>query len=128
MNKPEKIKTQELPFCPLISQYLKKNNNIIFKKTILDQLFDFLEIEELFNSRFVCKQWDEIIKLKIPALQNENLFDTQKRKFVENDLFESEKKFSKKKVLISLLHSKNYNIIKKRASLKNMTKAKKLID
>jgi hypothetical protein len=119
-----------LPFCPLISQCLKKNNNLIFKKSILNELFDYLCLEELLSTRYVCKQWDEIIKTKIPDLQSENIFELpQKRKYKDNDLFDiSEKKFSKKKVLINLLHSKNYNIIKKRASLKCMTKAKTLID
>jgi hypothetical protein len=130
MNKEQNNTKHKLPFCPLISQCLKKSNNLIFKKAILDQLFDFLDYEELLLGRYVCRQWDEVIKTKVPELQSENVFElSTRRKYNDDGFFEnSDKKFSKKKVLVSLLHSKNYNVIKKRASLKCMTKAKTLIN
>jgi hypothetical protein len=121
-------KSKKLPYCPIISHYLKQNNNTTLKKPILYEIFNCLEYEEQLEVRLVCKQWNEIVRSIIPELQNENVFElAEKRRFNEDNLFDnSDKKFSKKKVLVNLIHSKNYYIIKKRASLKCMTKAKTL--
>jgi hypothetical protein len=123
-------KSNKLPYCPIISQFLKKANNEILKKPILYEILSYVELDEQLEARLVCRQWDEIVKTLRPELNDDNLFDnTYKRKYNSNNFFDnSDEKFSKKRVLVHLLHSKNYGVIKSRASLKGMTKAKNLID
>lgn len=153
-----KIKFTKVEYCPMISKMLKKNNMKI-KSPIVFLFVEYLNLYEKLFCRTVCKQWNELIKQKLPFLGQENFYDcvinksklTSFKKYINNShkkqninlsnphtishnindrsFFEnSDQKFSKKKVLVKLISSKNFNLIKSKISLGEMTKAKNLTD
>ncbi len=125
LEKIKVVKRRKVGVCPIISQMLKSNNNEVFKKPVIDMISNFLNLTEKVTARFVCKQWDEIIKPKITQLKKENIYNQSKKYTIfEND---SDKKISKKKVLVRMLNNKSFNMIKKRTSLEGIMKSKNLV-
>jgi hypothetical protein len=125
IDKLRVVKKRKVGICPIISQMLKSNNNEVFKRPVIDMISNFINLTEKLTARFVCKQWDEIIKPKISNLKKENIYNIDKKlTLFEND---SEKKYSKKKVLVRMLNTKSYTMIKKRTSLEGMMKTKNLV-
>ncbi len=152
-----KVKYTKVEYCPIIAKMLKQNNMKI-KSPIVFSFLDYLNLYEKLVCRAVCRQWNELIKQKLPFLGKENFLEcvlnkstmTSYKKYLttshkkhdydsnikSNDinindrlLFDnSNQKFSKKKVLVKLISSKNFNLIKSKISLGEMTKAKNLTD
>jgi hypothetical protein len=152
--------TTKVKYCPLISNMLNKKNKKI-KNPIILSFIEYLTIYEKINIRSTCKQWNEIIKQKLPFLGKENytncvmnknvisvgynsnnsnnshisnnmsdIYEENSNKFSKKDFYfeNSDQKFSKKKVLVKLISSKNFNTIKSKISLGEMTKPKNLTD
>ena len=125
LEKLKVIKKRKIGVCPIISQLLKSNNNEVFKRPVIDTISNFLNLTEKLSARMISKQWDEVIKPRIPELRKENIYKVEKKLTIfEND---SEKKYSKKNVLIRMLNNKSYTMIKKRTSLEGIMKSKNLV-
>jgi hypothetical protein len=152
-----KVKYTKVEYCPIIAKMLKKNNMKI-KSPIIFSFIEYLNLYDKLVCRSVCMQWNELIKQKLTFLGKENFLEcvlnkstmTSFKKYITtshkkqqnnsnikpnntniNDRFffeNSDQKFSKKKVLVKLISSKNFNLIKSKVSLGEMTKAKNLAD
>jgi hypothetical protein len=181
---------KKIRYCPLISKILNKNNRKL-KKPIIYSFLEYLSFHEKIQIRTTCKQWNDIVKEKLPFLTQENFINCVMRKSVnnyvgrpskdsnntnkstgvlgtykktnrkslsnismnstgvgnsnlnnnvpfmlngmnsktENFCFEnSDKKFSKKKVLVKLINSKNFNTIKNKVILGEMTQSRNLLN
>jgi len=159
IEQSNRIKYTKVEYCPMISNMLKNKNKKI-KSPIVFSFVEFLDLFEKLYYRSVCKQWNEIIKQKLPFLGQENFLNcvinksamTSFKKYLTNShkkqnsytnhqnitqsnfhnekltdrvcFGNSDQKFSKKKVLIKLISSKNFNLIKSKVCLGEMTKAK----
>lgn len=126
---------RKVKYCPIVSQMLKQKNNRKLKKPIVSTLLDYLNTFEQLYVRSVCKQWNDVIKDKLEFLRNENFIFQRKRLPLYNNssnkkctqIFEnSDKKFSKRRVLVKLITSKNFSLIKNKIALGEITKSKNL--
>jgi hypothetical protein len=52
-----------------------KKNNMKIKSPIVFSFVEYLDLYEKLLCRMVCKQWNELIKQKLPFLGQENFYD-----------------------------------------------------
>jgi hypothetical protein len=144
-----KLRTNKVKYCPLVANLLFKTNGKV-KKPIIRNLMIFLKNFEKLQCRLVSKMWNDCVEADLPFLKEENFmtnlpskiniknsYKNEYRKSLSGEttrnslncsgfLNQSNEIFSKKRVLVKYINSKNFQTLKNKTELTELSRPKLL--
>ena len=137
---------KKVTYCPFIYELLRNKNNKHVKAFMVQTILPYLEFNDKIQIRLVSKVFNDCVKLSLPFLQNKNFVTMnkykllksindenenenennnqhvhlQRRSFSCNKMFSSEKKYSKKNLLVKLINNENYMNVRKQGLIKRI--------
>ena len=135
---------KKVTYCPFIYDLLQNKNNKHINAFIVQTILPYLEFNDKIQLRLVSKVFNDCVKLSLPFLQNKNFVTMNKYKILKsineenvdnnsnthvhlprrsfscNKLFSSEKKYSKKNLLVKLINNENYMNVRKQGLIKRI--------